>query len=58
MTPYEGLTLSDGGRRRLRAGARWDVASGATLGLEGSREEGRGGAGPMNALTLRAELRF
>ena len=58
VTPYEGLTLSNGGSRRLRAGARWDIAPGTSLGFEGSREEGRGGARPVNALTLRAELRF
>ena len=33
-TPYTGLSLGEGGQRTYRAGARWNVAPGATLGLE------------------------
>ena len=44
ITPYTGLTLSDGDSRTWRAGARWKLSDAASLNLEGTREE-RGGDG-------------
>ena len=36
LTPYAGLTLGDGRERSWRTGARWAVAPGAALALEGT----------------------
>ena len=43
VTPYAGLTLAGEGSRTVRTGARWDIAPGAALGLEGTRtgDDGR-----------------
>ena len=54
VTPYAGLTLSDGARRALRTGVRWNAPQSATVSLEASRE----GQGSGEALTLRAEVRW
>ena len=40
LTPYAGLTLAGGGSQTVRTGARWDLAPGAALGLEGTRTGG------------------
>ena len=40
LTPYAGLTLAGGGSQTVRTGARWDLAPGAALGLEGTRPGG------------------
>ena len=53
LTPYTGLTLSEGGARTGRLGSRWEVAPGAVFGLEASRE-----AGGDDALMLRGRLRW
>ena len=53
LTPYTGLSLSEGGGRTWRLGSRWEVAPGAALGLEASREEGGD-----DALMLRGRLRW
>ena len=58
VTPYAGVTLSEAGRRTWRAGARWQVAPGTTLGLEGTRKAGSAGEAPENALRLRSSVRF
>ena len=58
LTPYTGLSLNDGGNRTLKAGARWNVADGATVGIEATREEAAAQEKPTNAVMLRAALRF
>ena len=54
VTPYAGLTLSDGARRALRTGVRWNASQSAAVSLEASREA----QGSGEALTLRAEVRW
>ena len=39
VTPFAGVGLGDGGERTLRLGARWALAPGADLHLEGARSE-------------------
>ena len=58
VTPYTGLSLAEGAGRTVRAGTRWNLAPGAVLGLEGSREEGLGGNAPTESITFRTELRW
>ena len=58
VTPYAGLTLSDGARRALRTGVRWNASQSATMSLEASREGQGSGEAPTNALTLRAQARW
>ena len=58
LTPYTGLSLNDGGNRTLKAGARWNVADGATVGVEATREEAAAQEKPTNAVMLRAAIRF
>ena len=58
LTPYTGLSLNDGGNRTLKAGARWNVADGATVGVEAAREETATQEKPTNAVMLRAAIRF
>ena len=57
LTPYSGLSLSDGGARTLRLGSRWQVAPEATFGLEATREAGDG-EDPIDALMLRGALQW
>ena len=40
-TPYAGMSLTQGGAREVRAGARWALASTAHVGLEASRSATR-----------------
>ena len=58
VTPYAGLTLSDGAPRALRTGVRWNASQSATMSLEASREGQGSGEAPTNALTLRDEARW
>ena len=58
MTPYAGLTLSDGASRTLRTGLRWNASQSATVALEANREYEGSEHAPTNALTLRAEVRW
>ena len=58
VTPYTGLSLAQGASRKVRVGARWNLAPGAVLGLEGSQEEGVGGNAPTKSITFRTELRW
>ena len=58
ITPYTGLTLSDGGARTWRAGARWKLSQAMSVNLEGTREERGGAEGAANAMMLRASVRF
>ena len=39
VTPFAGVGLGDGGARTLRLGARWALAPGADIHLEGTRFE-------------------
>lgn len=55
VTPCAGLSLAVGGDPHL---ARWNVAPGAGLGLDATRNDGGSGAGPVNAFMLRTEVRF
>ena len=55
LTPFTGLTLSEGGQR-LRAGARWKVGTDATLSLEATRDENE--AEPRHGLEFRAAIRW
>ena len=58
ITPYTGLTLSDGDSRTWRGGARWKLSDATSLSLEGTREERGGNEAPSDALMLRASIRF
>lgn len=55
VTPYVGLSLSDGTGRAWRGGARWKVAPGAAVSLEGTRQESYSGA-PEHGVMLRGSL--
>ena len=58
VTPYAGLSLSEGSSRTWRTGTRWNLAPGAVLGLEGSHASGAEGTEPTRSVTLRTELRW
>ena len=58
LTPHAGLSLSDRGTRRWRAGARWRVVPQTTLGLEGSREETRSRDEADHTILFRASSRW
>ena len=59
VTPYAAFSVGEGAGRTLRTGTRWRLAPGATLGLEASRAGSPSGdEGPVNALTLRAAVRW
>ena len=58
VTPYAGVSLAEGSSRTVRAGTRWNVAPGAVLGLEATRQESTHGAAETNAIAFRTELRW
>ena len=58
LTPYAGLSLAGGAGRTLRTGARWRIASAATLALEAARAEAGDGEPPEHTLALRFETRW
>ena len=58
VTPYAGLSLSEGSSRTVRAGTKWSLAPGAVLGLEATRQGGANGTAGTNAITFRSELRW
>ena len=58
LTPYTGASWAQGSDPTLRAGARWQVAPNAVVGLEANRTQGSGTQGPSNALMLRAQGRW
>ena len=58
LTPLAGLSLSDRGTRRWRAGARWRVVPQTTLGFEGSREETRSRDEADHTIMFRASSRW
>ena len=57
VTPYTGLSLGEGART-YRAGTRWNLAPGAVLGLEATRQGGANGTAGTNAIEFRTELRW
>ena len=58
VTPYTALSLAQGGSRTWRTGARWKVAPDSTLGLEATRQEGRGDETAENAIVFRVQTRW
>ena len=56
VTPYTGLSLTEGAGRTLRAGTRWDIGPAAVMGLEWTRQGGADGS--TNGIELRAEVRW
>ena len=58
VTPYAGLSLSEGSSRTVQAGTKWNLAPGAVLGLEATRHGGANGTAGTNAITFRSELRW
>ena len=58
LTPHAGLSLSNRGTRRWRAGARWRVVPQTTLGFEGSREETRSRDEADHTIMFRASARW
>ena len=58
VTPYAGVTLSDGAQRTLRGGLRWNASQSATMALEAERQDEGEDASPTNAVMLRARVRF
>ena len=58
VTPYTAMSLREGSGRHIRAGTRWNLAPGAVLGLEATREEGTDDAGPRHAIRFRTEVRW
>ena len=57
ITPFAGLGLSEGGGRRWRSGARWQVSGATTVNLDGTRREKSHGD-IDNAVMLGARMRF
>ena len=58
-TPHAGLSLASEGEHSWRGGARWNLASDATLELEATRREAvRVDAVPDNAIRLKLGVRF
>ena len=58
VTPYAGLGIAGKGFRVMRTGARWQVGSDVSLGLEGTRREAVGDHGVEHALIMRGALRW
>ena len=58
VTPYAGLGLAEEGALSWRMGARWQVASAASLSLEGTRHEAANDGRPAHGLMLRGALRW
>ena len=58
VTPYTGLSLSEGSSRTVRAGTRWNVAPGAVLGLEATQQGGTNGTPGTRAIKFQTELRW
>ena len=57
MTPYTGFSLTNGGAREMRVGARWALAPNAGMGLEASRSGTRKGTS-QEAIRLRIAMRW
>ena len=58
VTPYTGLSLTQGAGRTVRAGTRWTVAPGAVLGLEGSHQGGANGTEGTKRIQFRTEINW
>ena len=58
VTPYAGLGLAEEGALSWRMGARWQVASAASLSLEGTRYVAANDDRPQHGLMLRGALRW
>ena len=58
VTPYAGLGLAGEGAQWWRMGARWQLASAASVSLEGSLYEAANDDGPGHGLMLRGALRW
>ena len=58
VTPFTGLSLGESGNRAYRAGARWNIAPEAVLGLEMTRTEGSEDIAATNSVTLRASVQW
>ena len=56
-TPYTGLSLSEGGGREMRVGARWAVAPDLAMGLEAARSD-RDQEASGNALRAQVAMRW
>ena len=56
LTPYTGMTATDGDTSRLRLGSRFAGGNGLSLNLEGTRENTAGGA--SHIVLLRGEVSF
>ena len=56
VTPYTGLSLGEDAGKTVRAGARWKLAPGAVMGLEGTRQEGAHGGEGTNAIEFRTSI--
>jgi len=55
ITPYTGLSLSDGSGRTVRAGTQWDITPRTTLGLEANRQESTDGAPAAQTVRFRTQ---
>ncbi len=58
VTPYAGLGLAGEGAQWWRMGARWQLASAASVSVEGSLYEAANDNRPAHGLTLRGALRW
>ena len=58
VTPYTGLGLAGDGARSWRMGARWQLATAASVSVEGSLYEAANDDGPEQGLMLRGALRW
>ena len=58
VTPYAGLGLAGEGAQWWRMGARWQLASAASVSVEGSLYEAANDDGPGHGLMLRGALRW
>ena len=58
VTPYTGLGLAGDGARSWRMGARWQLATAASVSVEGSLYEAANDDGPERGLMLRGALRW
>ena len=58
VTPYAGVTLSDGDSRTWRLGTRWTLGPSSAIGFEGTRRETANDDEPEQGLMLRASFRW
>ena len=58
VTAFTGLSSAAEGARTHGVGARWNMASGAVIGLEGVHVRGNGGEPGTSSVMLRTEMRW